>query len=168
MAAHYMVWFELQVMSHIYILRDESEKYHKLGDWGIAIMHFMWGHYAKLKITKIGLPEMPPNGAIEEILGQGYNPLTIKVDLYMSCRNTPSLTIEVDIFMRAYQFLDMIRQQEIIINSHDNPDLVWVYKCDNWSQSEDCALRGDEIISHAVMETENQYFFDERENLFFY
>lgn len=80
MAAHYMVWFELQVMSHIYILRDESEKYHKLGDWGIAIMHFMWGHYAKLKITKIGLPEMPPNGAIEEILGQGYNPLTIKVD----------------------------------------------------------------------------------------
>ncbi len=52
--------------------------------------------------------------------------------------------------------------------SHDNPDLVWVYKVDNWSQSEDCALRGDEIISHAVMETENQYFFDERENLFFY
>ena len=48
MCAHYLTWFELQVMSHIYILREESPKYDKLNDWAIAIMHFfsvIWRRY---------------------------------------------------------------------------------------------------------------------------
>lgn len=168
MTMYYLTWLEVVVMPGIYRLREGNHKYSTMVDWCIAIMIFIWGYYEKITVAKVGQPEMPPDGSIEEILGFEFNPLNIKVDLYLNNYKEPVLTLTIDIFTRTYQFMEFLKEQEVIIKTFDNVDFLWIYKCDNWSQSEDVAMKPFEILAHCVLESENQYFKDEKENMIFY
>ena len=168
MAMYYLAWLEVIVMPGIYRLKEDAPKYAKMIDWVLAIMLFFWGYYEKISIAKIGQPEMPPPNAIEEILGEEFNPLQIKVDLYINNYKEPVVSLTVDIFTRVYQFMEFVKEQEIFVKTFDNVDFLWIYKCDYWSQSEDIAMKSYEMLSHLVIESENQYFKDEKENMIFY